>query len=248
MTHALHTDEGAARNVAAACRGYRSTAILRGVELTKSYERVIPDEVRERYDFSETRNAAAVISSTNPTAFGEMLDVLRSFRLLATDITDAGGSKSAVPIRLDRAFRELGWREAAYDTEVKSVLRVRPYRAAGETKTVEIVASGRSLGYLVDNVKDRVALDVEWHAKDGNLDRDTGAYRAFYDAGIIDAGVVITRSFDSIRALSVRLGRLDGFTTTTTTTIEKLTQRMSRGDGGGCPILAVAITSRCYEP
>ena len=81
----------------------------------------------------------------------------------------------------------------------------------------------------------------------GNLDRDLGAYRSFYEAGVIDAGIIICRSFASIRALSVRLGRADGFTTTTTTTtIEKLTERMSRGDGGGCPILAVAITDRTY--
>lgn len=45
-----------------------------------------------------------------------------------------------------------------------------------------------SESYLIDNVKDRVALDIEWHAKDGNLDRDLAAYRAFYDTGLIDAG------------------------------------------------------------
>ena len=113
---------------------------------------------------------------------------------------------------------------------------------------VEIEREVFNEGYKVDNVKDRVALDVEWHAKDGNLDRDVSAYRALYEAGIIDGGVVVTRSFAAIRALSIQLGRPDGFTTTTTTTIEKLEPRLTRGDGGGCPILAVAITDRCYEP
>lgn len=218
------------------------------MELTRSYETAVPAEIRARYDFRETRNAAAVIASTNPTAFGEMLDVLRAFGLSATDITEPGGSKSQVAIRLDRAFREKGWREAAYDTYIRSTLRIRPYPAAGERDAVERETQAVSLGYLVDNVKDRVALDVEWHAKDGNLDRDVGAYRAFYDAGIIDGGVILTRSFESIRALSIRLGRPRGFATTTTTTIEKLQDRMARGDGGGCPILAVAITDRCYAP
>lgn len=214
------------------------------MELTRSFERVVPADVLARYDFRETRNAAAVLAASNPVAFGEILDVLREFRLIATDITHAGGSESQVPIRLNRAFRDRGWREARYDTHVRSVVRVRPY-APGEVATEQETQSV-SLGYLVDNVKDRVALDVEWHAKDGNLDRDVGAYRAFYEGAIIDGGVIITRSFASIRALSIELGREKGFATTTTTTIEKLTDRLSRGDGGGCPILGVAITRATY--
>lgn len=214
------------------------------MELTRSFERVVPADVLARYDFRETRNAAAVLAASNPVAFGEILDVLREFRLIATDITDAGGSESQVPIRLNRAFRDRGWREARYDTHVRSVVRVRPY-APGEVATEQETQSV-SLGYLVDNVKDRVALDVEWHAKDGNLDRDVGAYRAFYEGAIIDGGVIVTRSFASIRALSIELGREKGFATTTTTTIEKLTDRLSRGDGGGCPILGVAITRATY--
>lgn len=232
------------------------TCLLRGdparypdrVELTRSYEAVVPDDVRARYDLRETRNAAAVIATTNPAAFEDILDVLRAFTLTTADIITPGGSKSQVAIRLDRAFRDNGWREAAYDTHLRSVLKVRPYATAGERNVVERETQSVSLGYLVDNVKDRVALDVEWHAKDGNLDRDVGAYRAFYDAGIIDGGVILTRSYESIRALSIRLGRAEGFATTTTTTIEKLQDRMARGDGGGCPILAVAITDRCYAP
>ncbi|HEX9044599.1 MAG TPA: BglII/BstYI family type II restriction endonuclease [Candidatus Limnocylindrales bacterium] len=216
------------------------------MQLTRSFERVVPIDVLERYDFRETRNAAAVLAASNPGAFGEILDVLREFRLIATDITDPGGSESQVPIRLNRAFRDRGWREARYDTHVRSVIRVRPY-VAGEVATEQETQSV-SLGYLVDNVKDRVALDVEWHAKDGNLDRDVGAYRAFYDGAIIDGGVIVTRSFASIRALSIELGREKGFATTTTTTIEKLTDRLSRGDGGGCPILGVAITRATYAP
>jgi hypothetical protein len=218
------------------------------MELTRSYERVIPDEVRARYDFAETRNAAAVLASTDPEAFAEVLDVLAGFRLSGDDITVPGGNKSTVARRLDGEFREKGWREAAYDTHLRSVLRVMPYRPAGERRATEIETESASRGYKIDNVKRRMAVDVEWNAKDGNLDRDVGAYRSFYDAGVIDAGVIICRSFESIRALSIELGREKGFDTVTTTTIEKLTDRLARGDGGGCPILAVAITRRCYAP
>ena len=49
-----------------------------------------------------------------------------------------------------------------------------------------------SPSYRIDNVKGRVALDVEWHAKDGNLDRDIAAYRALYEAGVVDGAVMVT--------------------------------------------------------
>ncbi len=216
------------------------------MDLTRSFEAAVPARVRARYELRETRNAAAVIAATNPGSFAAVVEVLRTFKLEAPDITEPGGSKSRVPKRLDKAFRELGWREGRHDTRVVSVLRVMPYRPAGERGAQEIEKTVLNEGYKVDNVKDRVALDIEWHAKDGNLDRDVAAYRALYDAGIIDGGIIITRSYAGIRDLSVRLGRPGGFKTTTTTTLEKLEPRLTRGDGGGCPILAVAITDRCY--
>jgi hypothetical protein len=54
-------------------------------------------------------------------------------------------------------------------------------------KEVERLAEVYQEGYLVDNFKGRVALDVERNAKDGNLDRDLSAYRAWHEAGGIAA-------------------------------------------------------------
>jgi hypothetical protein len=200
------------------------------------------------YEFSEVRNATAVLASTNPPAFSELMGVLADFGLETPDITSPGGNKSRVPIRLDRTFRELGWREGRHDTAITSILTIFPYRPAGEKEQTTRKVAVLNEGYKVDNVKDRVALDIEWHAKDGNLDRDVAAYRALYDAAIIDVGVVLTRHYATIRALSIRLGRPGGFKTRTTTNLEKLEPRLSRGDGGGCPILAIGITDRCYAP
>jgi hypothetical protein len=217
------------------------------VELTKSYDAVISAAIRGRYELRETRNAASILVATNPQSFAEVLDVLGTFELEATDITVPGGNKSRLALRLDNEFRIRGWREGKHDLTVRSVLRIMPYEPAGERVARLIETEVFSEGYKVDNVKGRVALDVEWHAKDGNLDRDVAAYRALYDAGIIDGGIMITRSFEPIRSLAVRLGRPRGFATATTTTLEKLEPRLSRGDGGGCPILAFAITDRSYS-
>ncbi|MGH2748324.1 MAG: BglII/BstYI family type II restriction endonuclease [Actinomycetota bacterium] len=182
---------------------------------------VIPQEIRERYELRETRNAAQILAATHPAEFEEILEVLRDFRLVADDITQAGGNKSRVATRLDREFRRLGWREGRHDTTLKSVLKVMPYAAEGEKTPRVIETEVTSEGYKVDNVKGRLALDVEWNAKDGNLDRDMGAYRALYDAGVIDGGVIITRTQEDLRGLATRLG-VKRFDTTTTTNLVDL--------------------------
>jgi hypothetical protein len=91
-------------------------------------------------------------------------------------------------------------------------------------------------------------LDVEWNAKDGNLDRDVAAYRSLHDLAIIDVAVMVTRTRDDLRELGARLGRPGFLSTTTTTNLAKLQHRLARGDAGGCPVLAVAITARCFSP
>ena len=222
------------------------------MDLTESYKRTLPEAVQERYELRETRNAAAILASTNPREFRDIVAVLSGFLLSTADLINPGGNESKLAARLNRAFRDLGWREGRHDTHVTSVLRVMPYRPAGETQPRKIETEVINEGYKVDNVKSRVALDVEWNAKDGNLDRDISAYRSLYDAGIIDVAVLITRTQEDLRALAVRLATQAGLPgagnrlgTTTTTNLVKLLPRMTRGDGGGCPILSVAITARC---
>lgn len=136
--------------------------------------------------------------------------------------------------------------EARHDTKVTSILIKQPYRDAGELQTEELTYEVLNEGYKIDNVKARVALDVEWNAKDGNLDRDLAAYRALYEAGIIDVGVIITRTQADLREAALGLDPASTkFQTTTTTNLTKLKPRLTRGDAGGCPILAIAITAKC---
>jgi len=213
------------------------------VDLTQSYRRFLPPEVVERYEIREVRNAAGVLASTSPDEWAEIVSVLEGLELNKADVLGAGGSKSNMAARTDLAFRELGWREGRVDTTITLAVQTSAYKADPAKVIASEVASE---GYKVDNFKGRIALDVEWNAKDGNLDRDIGAYRALYDAGVIDAGVIVTRTLD-LRDLAVRLDPASKkFNTTTTTNLDKLEPRMTRGDAGGCPILAVAISPRCY--
>lgn len=216
------------------------------MDLTHSFDRVVSSDVVARYQWLETRNAAAVLKASNYGEFDELLRVLSGFYVYDSDILVAGGNRGQIARRLDGAFAELGWSAVRVNTtsslvgKRKSALNSRAYDDTFLTTTVA------SEGFEVDNFKSRVALDVEWNAKDGNLDRDLSAYRALYDMGLIDVAVIITRDHQGIRELAGfdlesedahrRLG------TTTTTNLVKLEARLTRGDAGGCPVLAVGIT------
>ena len=182
--------------------------------------------------------------------------VLREFQLRTRDLLTPGGQESDLAARINRMFRDAGWREARVDTLIQLSLHRTPVRHAGEATLDPIVTETRNEGYKVDNFRDRVALDVEWNAKDGNLDRDISAYRSLYDAALIDAGVLITRTLD-LRDLGRQLGIAAGMpvdkarrilNTTTTTNREKPMPRLTRGDAGGCPILAVFICPDTHIP
>lgn len=230
------------------------SAMFATMDLTHSYTQCIPPDILERYQFAETRNAAMILAATNSSAFSQLMDVLRLFQLRTADLLQPGGQESDLAARLNLMFRERGWREARVDTLIRLLLQRTPLKIAGEASLPPISTETRNEGYKVDNFRDRVALDVEWNAKDGNLDRDIGAYRALYDAALIDAGVLITRTLE-LRDLGRQLGAEAGLpsekvrrilNTTTTTNSKKLVPRLTRGDAGGCPVLAVFICAATH--
>ena len=110
-------------------------------------------------------------------------------------------------------------------------------------------------------LKGRLAIDIEWNAKDGNLDRDLSAYRAWYELSVIDAAILITKEQESCQRLVNDIwARYTGenpemkgkkppvdLKTSTTTNLEKAVERIKRGDAGGCPVLIVAITDKTWD-
>ena len=215
------------------------------MDLTESYQTVAPGPLLARFEWREVRNAASIASATNSAEWNDIMKVLSEFELTLAELMLPGGNKSGLTVRLESAFKDRGWRESRLDTEITLTTQRRPYRAAGETKTQSETSSVTNQGYLVDGFKGRIALDVEWNAKDGNLDRDIGTYRAMYEAGFLDAGVIITRTHDDLKAAALGYDPdTTKFDTTTTTNLDKLVPRLTRGDAGGCPVLAIAICAR----
>lgn len=250
------------------------------MELTESFARIVPRDVLARYEWREVRNAAAVLEATNPDRWRDVIEVLESFSLEARDLLLPGGNEGTVPKKLNSAFRRLGWREARVDSLLETTLVVFPWSGAGEKKVERFTSTPTEYeGYKADWFLDRVAGDVEYNAKDGNLDRDFASYRSLYETGFIDGAVLITRTQDDLRALeqslvdefstadsasaAAALGttsgmistiarRLEGTSalrldTTTSTNLPKAEHRLRRGDGGGCPILVVAISEATWD-
>lgn len=225
------------------------------MRLTDSYSSVFPDDVLDRFAFHEVRNASAVLQAAHPDDLSSIIEVLRGWALTDSDIVLAGGNKSTIAADLDRAFRIDGWREARVDTQLKLRLVLQPYRDAGEDRPRVEETTSDSKGYKVDNMRGGVALDVEWNAKDGNLDRDLSAYRVLYSEALIDVAVIITRLHDDLRDFARERARFHGLRdeevarilgTTTTTNERKLRPRLVRGDGGGCPVLAIYIAPESW--
>ena len=110
--------------------------------------------------------------------------------------------------------------------------------------------------------KNRVVLDVESNAKDGNLDRDIASYRSLFEAGVISAGVIITKDrvpllnlakrlwsdYQATLPEEVRSSRLPiDLATSTVTAFDKAQLRVRRGVMGSCPILIVAANEKTWN-
>ena len=72
---------------------------------------LVPSDLHKFYDFREWRNPCAVLSVAFPNEWADILSVLKEFRILRTDICEAGtkgGCKSLVAIRMDQMFLAKG--------------------------------------------------------------------------------------------------------------------------------------------
>lgn len=217
---------------------------------------VLPAAARDHWEFMESNSAAAVMKAVCPSEWLDIVQVLSTYRLTAEYWLKAGGNRGDIAEQIDGEFSARGWQEARLDLETTGILLNSNHKVIGTLPPV------RQEGYLVDNHKGRVVLDVEWNAKDGNLDRDLASYRSWYEAGVISAGVIITK--DRLRLLTLarriwseyqttlsadtQTSRLPiDLTTSTVTAFDKAQMRVRRGVMGTCPVLIVAASERTWD-
>lgn len=231
-----------------------------------TYEEVLPPTILSRYGIMETGSAAKIIAAICPDELADIIEVLDGFSLTSQLLLSPGGNRGPVPTILDSRFASHGWIEARVDTETKIYLFPghNAHISAEENPADyedNLTSRFYQRGYSVDNFKGRIALDVEWNPKDGNLDRDFAAYRAWFDTGVIAAAVLVVRMQDATKNLAKTVWdryvidhpehgskkQLVTYSTTTTANFEKARQRILRGDLGTCPVLVFGVSERTWD-
>jgi len=100
-------------------------------------------------------------------------------------------------------------------------------------------------------LKDKVAFDLEWNSKDQTFDRDLMAMRTYFDCGLVEVGIIVTRSKelnDIFKEIKDEKGKsIMPKYGASTTWMGKLEYRLKARRNGGCPILAIGIGKGCIE-
>ena len=212
-------------------------------------------ELRRKFEIYSYRNAASILATSFPEQFASLIEGMANFEVSKAMIRTPGGSKGPIAKYVDTLFREnKGWQEA----RISADLHVRLLHAKKRDAILsEYVREGFLDGHRIDFLNGRVALDLEWNSKDQTYDRDLYAFSAFYEAGAIDVGIVLTRGTSLDSAFLKSLGKVlkkDGSEGdadvyrkfgASTTWMGKLLYRLDAGRNGGCPVLAIGITPHC---
>lgn len=219
------------------------------------FKKYIDTSLLDRFEFQNYGHAVEILHESFPQEWFEIQECLDKLRLSIDDISQAGGNESPIPKKFDAVLYPYGWREIRIsgDLTVKKYPRQAAQRRGRfsdvpfETEVIE----GYIDGHNIDFLKNRVAFDLEWNSKDQTFDRDLLAMRTYFDCGLIDVGVIVTRSKElndvfknEVDKHGAPLLRKYG---ASTTWLGKLTYRLDSRRNGGCPILAVGIKKGCIE-
>lgn len=196
----------------------------------------------EAYNYG---HAYEILTAAYPEEWKDITDCLRNFSMTKDDIMKAGGNESGIPKLIDAQLYPRGWREIRIegDLHVREYVRQTRQRAMNAQPYEETVLAGYIDGHNVDFIKGRVALDLEWNSKDQTFDRDLLAMRTYFDCGIIDAGIILTRS-EGLNPIFRELGIMQKYGASTTW-MGKLLYRLDSRRNGGCPVLAIGIGPGC---
>lgn len=213
------------------------------------FEKYIDSDLLSKFEFRNYGHALEILHDAFPEEWKELQECLRRLKLTVADIKKAGGNESPIPKKFDDVLYPYGWREIRIsgDLLVKKYPRQvaqRRGRFATEPFETELI-EGYIDGHNIDFLKNRVAFDLEWNSKDQTFDRDLLAMRTYFDCGLIDVGVIVTRAaeLNDIFKQENIIAKYGA----STTWMGKLTYRLDSRRNGGCPILAVGIRKECVE-
>lgn len=210
-------------------------------------ERYIRPELFEKYEFQNYGHALEILSEAFAEEWNDIQDALSTLKISIDDLTSAGGNESAIPKKFDDILYPRGWREIRItgDLLVKLFPRGKSRGRFSDEPFDEKTIKGYIDGHNIDFIKDKVAFDLEWNSKDQTFDRDLLAMRTYFDCGLIEVGIIITRS-EELNDIFSQLG-IKAKYGASTTWLGKLEYRLKSRRNGGCPILAIGIKKPCIE-
>lgn len=206
-------------------------------------DKYLTEEQRRRFEFCNYGHALEILTASFPEEWDDLCQIWDTLSLTIADVQQAGGNESPIPKKFDDILYPRGWREIRIsgDLTVKKYPRQtaqRRGRFADEPFETEVI-EGYIDGHNIDFLKNRVAFDLEWNSKDQTFDRDLLAMRTYFDCGLIDVGVIVTRA-QELNDVFRDIGIMTKYGASTTW-MGKLTYRLDSRRNGGCPILAVGI-------
>ena len=215
-------------------------------------EKYIRKCLLNKYEFQSYGHALEILEEAFPVEWNEIQDCLERLAISVNDLQEAGGNETAIPKKFDEVLYPLGWREIRItgDLLVKMYPRRANQRGRFSDKPFdEKVIQGYIDGHNIDFIKGKVAFDLEWNSKDQTFDRDLLALRTYFDCGLIEVGIIVTRSKDLddiFKELTDNKGNaLIKKYGASTTWMGKLEYRLKSRRNGGCPVLAVGIKKNC---
>jgi len=210
-------------------------------------DKYIKSELLEKFEFYNYGHALEILSEAFPIEWGNIQDCLERLVITTDDLIAAGGNETAIPKKFDDVLYPLGWREIRItgDLLVKMFPRGKSRGRFSKEPFDEKRIEGYIDGHNIDFVKGKVAFDLEWNSKDQTFDRDLLAMRTYFDCGLIEVGIIITRA-EELNDIFSQLGIRSKYGASTTW-IGKLNYRLKSRRNGGCPVLAVGIKKACVE-
>lgn len=220
----------------------------------KEYTQYIRNTLLDKFEFQNYGHALEILSEAFPTEWNDIQDCLEKLTISIDDLVAAGGNETAIPKKFDDVLYPLGWREIRItgDLLVKLYPRRTNQRGRFEDQPFdEKIIEGYIDGHNIDFIKDKVAFDLEWNSKDQTFDRDLLAMRTYFDCGLIEVGIIVTRAKelnDIFKEITDKNGKsLMPKYGASTTWMGKLEYRLKSRRNGGCPILAIGIKKPCVE-
>src|SRR2546430_6044534 len=93
-----------------------------------STEHLVPEDLRNLYHVREWRNATGVLATACPNEWTDIIEVLRAFRLLRSEILTAGGGLSPISQPKKSAFSGPGCQGKPLASRIVAVVKpfIRP--------------------------------------------------------------------------------------------------------------------------